>query len=341
MRKSSLVCFCAIIFATVSSNCLSATALDTLLADRTPYYSGVVQGKWHANWTKVKAYAEANNLPMIAVWSEGEACKYCTRLEKAMNLADFKLWMINSKCVFCFVCKSDADGKENGDFYKWTTPNGSAYNGYPFVKVYWVSDGKEKLNVSASGRSIIGEVDNSSINEPKVKAWLEKHLAEFYTPAHGGGWDDKKYTGWYFVSTNRYEIHTLERTRTQTNMMIPLVRNSSLSGVGVCRLAVKEPPNEYGYPVSGREYNIWKLDAESGVKSMTYHIRFPTNTWQLGHVSTFLMLDGSNIVSKLQIKDVEDGSRMVGNPFYMNSDHDFDMTTSGLMTEDSHFVAFW
>ena len=118
-----------------------------------------------------------------------------------------------SKCVFCFVCTSDADGKENGDFYKWTMPTGSAYNGYPFIKVYLVSEGKEKLNVAASGRSIIGEVDNTSINEPKVKAWLEKQLTEFYTPAHSGGWDEKSYSGWYFISTNRSEVYTLERTR--------------------------------------------------------------------------------------------------------------------------------
>ena len=341
MRKSSLAGFCAILSAMVVHDCLHASALTTLLADRASYSSAVVPGKWHSNWTKVKAYAEANNVPMIAVWSEGETCKYCERLESAMNLTDFKTWMSNSKCVFCFVCISDADGKENGDFYTWTRPTGSAYNGYPFIKAYWSKDGTEKVNISASGRSIMGEVANTSINEPKIKAWLEKQLSDFYTPANEGGYDDKKYIGWYFITTNRTEIYTLERTRTQTNMMIPLVRNSSLSGVNVSRLAVKQPPKSYGFPVSALGYNIWKLNAESGVRKMTWHMRIPTNTWQLGHVSTFLMLDGSNIVSKLQIKDVEDRDRTTDNPFYMNTGYDFDITTSGLMTEDSHFTDFW
>lgn len=94
-------------------------------------------GKWSSGFSAVKKYADANKIPLIAVWSNGDACGHCTNFETTVMNATFKKWMASSGCVFWFGCSSDktADDKFEGTGFKWA--RNSKLTTYPFVRVWW------------------------------------------------------------------------------------------------------------------------------------------------------------------------------------------------------------
>lgn len=94
-------------------------------------------GKWSSGFTACKKYADDNKVPLIAVWSNGDACGKCVNFEKSIMQDDFIDWMETSKCVFWFGCSSDKteDDKLNGTGYTWA--RNKKLTTYPFVRVWW------------------------------------------------------------------------------------------------------------------------------------------------------------------------------------------------------------
>lgn len=95
--------------------------------------------KWSSGFTAVKKFAESENVPLIAVWSNGDACGHCINFEKALMDSAFTTWQKSSGCAFWFGCSSDktTDDKYQGTGFNWT--RNSKLTGYPFVRVYWKS----------------------------------------------------------------------------------------------------------------------------------------------------------------------------------------------------------
>ena len=118
-----------------------ASITDKLLKTRV---SKPTLGKWSSGFTAVKKYADSNNIPLIAVWSNGDACQHCINFETAVMNSTFTKWMASSKCVFWFGCSSDktADDKFEGTGFTWVR-NGKLKT-YPFVRVYWKSGKVDK-----------------------------------------------------------------------------------------------------------------------------------------------------------------------------------------------------
>ena len=94
-------------------------------------------GKWSSGFSAVKKYAEDNNVPLIAVWSNGDVCGHCVNFEKSIMESAFTTWQASSNCVFWFGCSSDTskDDKTQGTGFTWTR-NGKLTT-YPFCRVYW------------------------------------------------------------------------------------------------------------------------------------------------------------------------------------------------------------
>lgn len=109
--------------------------------------------KWSSGFTAVKNYAEKNNLPLIAVWTNGDACGLCVNFEKTLMKSEFLNWQKTSGCVFWFGCSNDktADDKLQGTGFTWT--RNSKLTTYPFVRVYWK---KGKVDVAKSGNDWTG-----------------------------------------------------------------------------------------------------------------------------------------------------------------------------------------
>ena len=103
-------------------------------------------GKWSSGFSACKKYADDNKVPLIAVWSNGDACGHCTTFETAVMNSTFTKWMASSKCVFWFGCSSDKtkDDKFEGTGFTWVR-NGKLTM-YPFVRVWWKAGKVDKYD---------------------------------------------------------------------------------------------------------------------------------------------------------------------------------------------------
>ena len=137
----------------------------------------IKMGQWHAKFSDVKKFADAQNIPLIGVWTNGDACSYCVKLEKCFLDPKFIAWMKNVKCAFWLGTSSDtnADDKYSGTGFKWVR-NGTLTT-YPFVRVAFKAG---KIDTNASGNTVDGK-KNPPEGVDKVIAWFEKAL-EGYLP---------------------------------------------------------------------------------------------------------------------------------------------------------------
>ena len=128
------------IVAVIAASTLGAWASDTgkILAARAKAGTPIVLGQWHAGFTEVKNYAIKNGLPLLAIWSNGEECSHCKKLERCMAQGVFTTWMKESGVVFYFGCNEDksSDDKYGGTAYNWCWKKQSL-NVFPFVRFYW------------------------------------------------------------------------------------------------------------------------------------------------------------------------------------------------------------
>lgn len=110
-------------------------------------------GKWSSGFSACKKYADEKKIPLIGVWSNGDACGHCINFEKSIMQTAFTKWMATSGCVFWFGCSSDktADDKYEGTGFNWT--RNSKLTMYPFVRVWWQAG---KVDVAKSGDSWTG-----------------------------------------------------------------------------------------------------------------------------------------------------------------------------------------
>ena len=83
----------AILAAVLAAADVFAGPTATLLKTRSKASADVVPGTWHAGFSKCKSYAEKNKVPLIAVWSNGDACGHCVIFETAVNHKTFTNWM--------------------------------------------------------------------------------------------------------------------------------------------------------------------------------------------------------------------------------------------------------
>lgn len=94
-------------------------------------------GKWSSGFSAVKKYADEHQLPIIGVWSNGDACGHCIAFEKSCMQKAFTDWQKASGCVFWFGCSSDKskDDKYEGTGFAWARDDKLTM--YPFVRVWW------------------------------------------------------------------------------------------------------------------------------------------------------------------------------------------------------------
>ncbi len=144
----------------------------TLVKTRLAASKAVVPGKWHASLSKTKSYATKNGVPLIAVWSNGDACGHCVTFESACNSSTFKDWMKKSGCVFHFVSSADSG---NGTTYSFCYKSQSFY---PLIRVYWYKNGVKKVDTYTMGDTMDGQ-SGGTAGGTKVVAWLKTKLKNF------------------------------------------------------------------------------------------------------------------------------------------------------------------
>ena len=171
---------------TILPLCAGQTA--TLLKSRTASSKAVTPGVWHANFSKAKSYATSHGVPLIAVWSNGDACGHCVIFESACNSSYFKKWMKSSGCVFYFTHSGESAGKVGGSVFHWCRKNKNT--SYPFVRIYWPKGG---VDVATVGDTVDG-VQSGTTGGKKAVAYFKKKLTKFFSSKSAAPAAVKPYT---------------------------------------------------------------------------------------------------------------------------------------------------
>ena len=167
----------ALLVAATTTLPLLAGQTATLLKARTASSKAVTPGVWHANFSKAKTYATSHGVPLIAVWSNGDACGHCVTFESACNSSYFKSWMKSSKCVFFFTYSGESAGKVGGTVFHWCRKNKNT--AYPFVRIYWPKGG---VDVATVGDTVDGGKSGKTGGK-KAVAYIKKKLTKFFSSA--------------------------------------------------------------------------------------------------------------------------------------------------------------
>lgn len=166
-----------------------------------PNSDNILTGNYYSSFSKIKKYAITNKIPLVAIWSNGDACNHCVMLEKLLISASFTKWFKNTGYIMWFGCSKDKtkDDKFEGTGFKWCYNNGMVSQ-YPFVRLYWKTGNKsikdvdvimtgDKLRNNKTGSDGVKAVQNKlkkifSEYSPKLKIrtnpdWDDDQIAEF------------------------------------------------------------------------------------------------------------------------------------------------------------------
>ena len=150
----------------------------TLKKTRAKKSDPVQTGQWHADFSTVKKYAGLNNVPLLAVWSNGDACGHCVMFEKCLLDSKFKTWAKKSGVAMWigFGDDTSTEDKFEGTGFKFSRKD--TLTTYPFVRLYWK---KGKVDICKSGGKLTGDTDKGAA---KLVAVLKDALKN-YTPDSG------------------------------------------------------------------------------------------------------------------------------------------------------------
>jgi len=139
--------------------------------------STIKLNEWHNNFTACKNFAEANNVPLVAVWSNGDNCSHCTNLESYFLSDMYKDWMSTSQCVFWFGYCDDTNQEDKylGTGFNWCYQKGKISQ-YPFVRIYWQPGG---IDVTKPGAVLYGRGAKPSARPKVLVTNLTKILANY------------------------------------------------------------------------------------------------------------------------------------------------------------------
>lgn len=129
---------------TVSFTVMCVLALLSAFGAEMPASSGaIVPGVWNSHFYAGKAYAEANNVPMLLFWAN-PGCGNCAKMISAVSTAEFKSWMATSGLVFVF--SEGVSSSENADAKAFAKNSSKKF---PYMSVYYpTSSGWKKNNFS-------------------------------------------------------------------------------------------------------------------------------------------------------------------------------------------------
>lgn len=131
--------------------------------------TAVKLGQWHEDFNKVKKFADSKEIPLLAVWSNGDACGHCISFEQCLLDSQFKTWQKTCGCALWLGLGTDTSSADclGGTGYNFAWGAKKALRLYPFVRLYWK---KGKVDVCKTGDDWTGGTGNSKGAAKLVKA---------------------------------------------------------------------------------------------------------------------------------------------------------------------------
>lgn len=156
-----------------------ATVTDTMIKQRAAKSAAVKPGQWHADFSTVKKYADSKGIPLLAVWSNGDACGHCIHFEQCVQHSTFKNWAKTSGVAMWIGFGKDTSKEDKFEGTGFTFARKGTLRMYPFVRLYWK---KGKVDVCKTGDDWTGANTKAADGAAKIVKLLKSYLKS-YTPA--------------------------------------------------------------------------------------------------------------------------------------------------------------
>ena len=204
MRASRLAVLCGVMAAAVTASAFNKTMYPYHLpTGKQGAALGCIEAKagmklepgtWYTNFQVCKSYADANGIPLVAVWSN-EGCIHCWFADYTFIQPAFLEWKArtpSAKAIYCFMAGGykGAPDQAGSAAYNWMYyGGGKKLNAYPFVVLWWA---KEKVNERYTGDDFCGTKSLTDKSMPErvtnVTARIEKAFAKWSPePQYAGG----------------------------------------------------------------------------------------------------------------------------------------------------------
>lgn len=188
-------------------------------------------GKWYTNFEVCKDYADANGIPLMAIWSNN-SCIHCWFTDVVFIQDQFIQWQQTSdagKVIYCFMAGGDDDIDQIGSkAYNWMWKDGGVkLNEFPFVVMWWK---KENVNVRLVGDVICrgNATSDLGLNSPTIPTRVDNVIAAMEKAFEGWKWNDGgKYTGG-MVELEESDGHRLEAEAAKRPVIVELIRKSEV-----------------------------------------------------------------------------------------------------------------
>lgn len=284
MRKMGMGVVLTVIVALLAVPVWAGQTSDFLKNNRSKKTEPVTLGRWHCNYQKCKDYAVKNGVPMIAVWSNGDACSHCTKFENALNTSKFKTWMAKSGCVFYFTYPGDGgDGKEGSKVFHEIRGDNTSY---PFVYVLWKVGDSTKVKIHTVGDVVDGNANgnNGAANAINYFVGKDKGVIRKYKPKPV----TPKYTGGVFdVDDGSMEAEI--GTTTQVEFTVTRTNSTAIASVSTNTVTVTYPK---GALTNGLPQQ-YRIDWEKGGDSVSLTQPIPVSGLKIGDRIVLTLLDAA------------------------------------------------
>ena len=130
------------------TSCLAALGVSVANAADVDYSTGEVKlGEWNTNFDKAKAYADANNIPLIAYWGES-TCAWCSQMiNNGLRDEEFTKYQKARKLVMVYYHGAN----KVTDYKQWIMKN--AGSDWPFMAIYWKKPDGTTVEKHFTGRT--------------------------------------------------------------------------------------------------------------------------------------------------------------------------------------------
>ena len=223
MKMKRLATFAA---AALYAACACAGTTAEFLKQVADYSADVAENGWYCNLSKAQAYAIKNKMPLVVVWSNGDACGHCVTFENACKRAVFKNYVKESGVVWVFGYTKDGhDGARNtGSIYKFAYKNQTQF---PLIRIYWPAG---KVDVYTKGDDTTGGSGDTS-GAKKAIAYFKSKLSKYvYTPPSGGEEEESApYRGGGFAIPGAAQARLEAEPGATPSVEVPLVRTNETS----------------------------------------------------------------------------------------------------------------
>ena len=217
-----------------SCGAYAASATATFVKQVRSASAEAVENAWNRDLDKAKAYALANKMPLVVVWSNGDACGHCVTWERNASSAAFKNYVKESGVVWVFGYPGDKHhgARNSGKIYKFAY---KSQKQFPLIRIYWPAG---KVDTATTGDNTSGGSASSAAVKKQINYF--KNVLKKY-----------KYVPLKFTIDSEGTLTKVDfpADKTQTDLVIPstvkkIAADALKDNAGVLAMTIPESVTE-------------------------------------------------------------------------------------------------